>query len=149
MKHVLDVGCGTGMLLRAFSRQYPKARCTGVEYSPYLCSRYGWIEGSVTELTDIQADLVICNDVLGYLDARNCAKALNNLASASVQALYLGVLTTEDLQVIDRSRTDAKQIDRPAKWYRTRLRRHFVNAGGGIWLKQPLSVPLWSLEALQ
>lgn len=136
------------MLLRALSRQFPKAECTGIEFSHYLCNKYGWIEGSVTEPAGIRADLVICNDVLGYLDDRDCQRALNNLAEATSQALYLGVLTTEDLQVIDRSRTDAKQIDRPAKWYRTRLQKHFVNAGGGIWLKQPVSVPLWSLEHL-
>lgn len=137
------------MLLRALSRQFPKAECTGIEYSRYLCDKYGWLEGSVTRLTDIQADLVICNDVLGYLDTRDCQLALENLAAATGQALYLGVLTTEDLQVIDRSRTDAKQIDRPAKWYRRQLKTDFANTGGGLWLKQPLSVPLWSLEHLE
>jgi hypothetical protein len=137
------------MLLRALARQFPKAECTGIEFSRYLCGKYGWIEGSVTELTDLQADLVICNDVLGYLDATDCQSALNNLAATTSQALYLGVLTTEDMKIIDRSRTDAQQIDRPARWYRTRLTQQFVNAGGGLWLKQPLSVPLWSLEHLE
>jgi hypothetical protein len=146
---IVDVGCGTGMLLRALSRHYSKAQAEGFEFSQYLCSRYGWNQGSVTEFsTDAPVDLLICNDVLGYLSDSDCQQALEKLSSACGYALYLGVLTTEDLALCDPERTDSAQIDRPVHWYRKRLQKHFINAGGGLWLKKPLEVILWSLEHL-
>jgi len=137
------------MLLRALSREFPKAQSQGMEVSQYLCGRYGWNQGSVSELAlEAPVDLLICNDVLGYLDDADCQQALRNLSNACGYALYLGVLTTEDLALCDPERTDSAQIDRSAHWYRTRLNKHFTNAGGGLWLKKPLEVTLWSLEHL-
>ena len=137
------------MLLRAIGRQYPNAQCSGIEFSSYLCEKYGWTQGSVAQLPDVSADLVICNDVLGYLEDKDCAKAMKNLAGVCERALYLGVLTAEDLSGIDSERTDSAQLVRPSRWYRQRLKRHFVNAGGGLWLKRPVEVTLWSLEHLE
>jgi SAM-dependent methyltransferase len=146
---ILDVGCGTGMQLRALQRLYPKARTEGVEFSDYLCGKYGWTQGSVTCMPTAQVfDLVICNDVLGYLSDADCAQALDNLANACREALFLGVLTSEDLDLCDPERTDASQIDRSVRWYRRRLETHFVNVGGGLYLRKPLNVTVWSLDRL-
>jgi SAM-dependent methyltransferase len=148
-RRILDVGCGTGSLLRALGRQFPKARLTGVEVSDYLCKRYGWMPGSAV---DFQAhepfDLVVCNDVLPYLDDQACSRALANLTSLSARALFVGALTTEDLELCDAARTDPQQWTRPAGWYRRRLRRGLVNVGGGLYLKKPLSVTVWTLDRL-
>lgn len=148
-RSIADLGCGTGTLLRALGKHFPAARTTGVELSRYACRQHGWLQGSVV---DFQAerpfDLVICNDVLAYLDDSDCNKALRNLASLTSAALCLGVLTAEDLALCDLSRTDPDQHARPAAWYRRRLSRSWINAGGGLYLKRPATVTVWTLDAL-
>jgi hypothetical protein len=150
VRRILDVGCGTGVLLRALGREFGAGRglkLEGVEFSDYLCGRYGWQQGSVVDYQPARpADLVVCNDVLGYLDDRNCRHAVRNLGCITGQALYLGVLTLEDLALCDPDRTDNAQIARPAAWYRKCLSADFVAVGGGLYLKKPLEVTVWHLE---
>jgi predicted TPR repeat methyltransferase len=146
---ILDVGCGVGMSLRALARQYPRALTQGVEFSSYLCERYGWQPGSVVDFEAEQPfDLVVCNDVLAYLPEAECAQALANLARLSRGALYLGILTADDEDLYDPQRTDTHQHLRPASWYRRRLQRHFVAVGGGLYLKRPLDITVWTLDRL-
>ncbi|MCZ6458755.1 MAG: class I SAM-dependent methyltransferase [Gammaproteobacteria bacterium] len=146
----IDVGCGVGNVLRALTRVYPRAEGTGIEYSDYLCKRYGWTQGSVTDYKpDKPADLVICNDVLAYLADATCEAAIRNLAGMTGGALFLGVLTEEDLAVCDRQRTDNQQVIRPSAWYQRRLNPSFTNVGGGLHLRTPLNVTVWSLDRLQ
>lgn len=147
VRRILDVGCGVGTTLRALGRAFPRATTQGVEVSPYLCERYGWQQSSVADLTAHTAfDLVVCNDVLAYLDDRECSRALANLARLCRGALLLGVLTAEDRDGYDRARTDHRQHLRPAAWYRRRLSRHFVNVGGGLHLRRPLPIVVWTLD---
>lgn len=147
VRRILDVGCGTGGLLRALARLFPGARAVGVEFSEYLCEAYDWESGSVVDYTPTEKpDLVACNDVLGYLDDADAETALERLASYTVGALYLGVLTTEDLALCDAARTDADQITRTADWYKDRLADSFLNLGGGLFLRKPLDVTVWHLE---
>ena len=144
---IIDVGCGTGTLLRALGKAFPKARIQGIEYSAYLCDKYGWAQGSVVDhRPDQPGDLVVCNDVLGYLNEADCRRAIQNLASFTTGALYLGVLTREDLDLCDPDRTDAAQIARPALWYKRQLTRDFLTVGGGLFLRQPVDVTVWHLE---
>ena len=149
VRRLLDVGCGTGVLLRALGREFPKARCEGVEFSDYLCNQYGWRQGSAVDFQPKQpADLVICNDVLGYLRDADCERAIANLAAMAGSALYLGVLTREDLALCDRNRTDTNQIARSAGWYKSRLSRDFLSVGGGLLLRKPVDVTVWHLARL-
>jgi len=144
---LLDVGCGTGNLLRALGREFPRARAEGIEISPYLCSRYGWHRASVVDFSSrVPFDLIVCNDVLAYLDDSGCTAALGNLAGLCRGALFLGVLTEEDKAICDPERTDPAQIARPVAWYRRQLKKHFVSVGGGLFLKRPLPVTVWNLE---
>lgn len=67
---VLDVGCGTGELLRAMAHKWPDARLVGLDLSPHMLARasakdFGGsdvqlVEGSVTQLPfdDAAFDLV-------------------------------------------------------------------------------------------
>lgn len=147
VRHILDVGCGIGTLLRALADAFPAAKTTGVEHSEYLCDRYGWHNGSVVTYALAEpADLVVCNDVLGYLDKRTCARAISNLAALTRTALYVSVLTEEDLEICDTDHTDMSQRIRPARWYRQKLDAHFVSVGGGLFVKKPLEHPVWALE---
>jgi len=149
-KRVLDIGCGTGGLLRALGRQFPKAELAGAEVSNYLCKRYGWSSGSVVDFSSSEPfDLVVCNDVLPYLDDSACAAALKNLTNLSSSALFIGALTAEDIEQCDIARTDSQQFTRSASWYRRRLKRGLVNVGGGLYLKKPLAVTVWCLDRLE
>jgi 2-polyprenyl-3-methyl-5-hydroxy-6-metoxy-1,4-benzoquinol methylase len=148
VRRILDIGCGLGWMLRALQNEYPKARCTGVEYSAHLCRTNGWTRGSVTDFTaSAPFDLVVCHDVLPSLDDAHCRAAIANLARLCRGALYLGVLTEEDWDHCDRARTDSDVHLRPAKWYRRLLDREFQSIGGGVFLKRPPAVTLWALES--
>ncbi len=143
---ILDLGCGLGRVLGALQTEFPKAICHGVEYSNYLCEKYGFIEGSAVDYQAPAYDLVVCNDVLSYLSDEQCALALANIARLTKQAAFLGILTQEDRHMCDMARTDPKQHLRSAAWYRRRLSKRFLNIGSGLHLKKPVDVAIWSLD---
>jgi len=145
---ILDAGCGIGLLRAPFREFLPRARYTGLESSEYLCTRYGWTRGSVVDYAPRRpSDLVVCYDVLQYLDDREAARAIANLARLTRRALYLSALTREDWREnCDRTRTDGAVHLRGGDWYRRRLRRRFRYLGFGVWLRRELSALLWDLE---
>lgn len=147
VRRILDLGCGVGTTLRALGREFPGARLQGVEYSEYLCRTYGWAPGSAENYQDRRPyDLVVCHDVLGYLDDDACARAISNIAALCRGAAYVSVITADDAGSYDAQRTDAAQTLRPAAWYRRRFARHFMHVGGGLHLKKPPDAVVWALE---
>ncbi|MFT3906873.1 MAG: class I SAM-dependent methyltransferase [Steroidobacteraceae bacterium] len=148
VRNILDAGCGIGMLRAPLLRAWPRASYTGVEYSEYLCQRYGWKQGSVATLRMRERfELVICYDVLQYLDVSAARQAIANLARLCRGALYFGVLTSEDWEHnCDQSRTDAIDKLRSAAWYRRELKRWFRPLGMGLWLHRDLDLPMWELD---
>ena len=146
VKRIADIGCGLGTVLNELGKLFPKATLTGVEYSSYLCQTYGWTQASVVNFDAPPFDLLVCNDVLGYLNHSDCDAAIKNLAHLCSGALYLSVLTKEDKQIIDEQHTDMSQHTRAYQWYKKRLDRYFVTVGGGLFLRKPCVVPLWRLE---
>lgn len=148
VRSILDMGCGIGLLRKPFARLFPRARYVGVESSDYLCSRYGWVKGSATDFAPRAAsDLVICYDVLQYLNDRDAARAIVNLAKLTRSALYVSALTREDWRDnCDRSRTDRDVHLRPGAWYRQRLERGFNYLGLGVWLRKGVTAILWDME---
>lgn len=148
VRRILDAGCGIGLLREPLSRQFPRARYDGLEYSAFLCERFGWTRGSVAEHKSAVAyDLVVCHDVLQYLDDRTAARAIANLGRLCRGALYLSVLTDLDWRhAADQSRTDESVHRRSGEWYRTRLRRSFRHVGGGVHVRRGLNPILWELE---
>src|ERR1700743_2918317 len=96
VRSIIDAGCGIGLLRKPFADELPRARYHGLEASDYLCKRYGWTEGSVIDYVPRKpADLVVCYDVLQYLDDRDAARAIANLARMTRAALYISALTRE------------------------------------------------------
>lgn len=148
VRSILDAGCGIGLMRKAFAEVLPRARYAGLEASDYLCARYPWIKGSVVDYAPRSpSDLVVCYDVLQYLDDRDAARALANLAKLTRAAVYISALTREDWREnCDRSRTDRAVHLRPGDWYRRRLRRHFNYLGFGVWLRKDVTAILWDLE---
>ncbi|MBK8974705.1 MAG: class I SAM-dependent methyltransferase [Planctomycetes bacterium] len=150
LRHVLDLGCGLGAWRDALAVCAPKARYTGVEYSEYLCDELGWEHGSVVDYhSDRAFDLVVCQGVLQYLGDRDAGRALHNLAGLCQGALFLEVLTRADWERnCDRRRTDGDVHLRTGRWYRTRLRPHFVNIGGGVFVHRGAGLRHFELETL-
>ena len=84
VRSILDAGCGVGLLRAPLLRALRGAEYTGLEVSEYLCRRYGWIHSGIQDFTRrTQYDLVICYDVLQYLNAAETRRALANLARVS------------------------------------------------------------------
>jgi trans-aconitate methyltransferase len=148
VRNILDAGCGIGLLRKPFAAVLPRARYTGLEASEYLCARYGWVQGSVVDFSPRSpADLVVCYDVLQYLDDGDAARAIRNLAKLTHAAVYLSALTREDWREnCDRSRTDRAVHLRSGDWYRRRLRKHFNYLGFGVWARKDVTAILWDME---
>jgi 2-polyprenyl-3-methyl-5-hydroxy-6-metoxy-1,4-benzoquinol methylase len=148
VRRILDAGCGTGALRRTLLRCLPRSTYVGLETSEYLCQRYGWEHGRVqTYHAEAPFDLIVCYDVLQYLDDRESGAAIANLARLCRGVLYFTVLTRQDwLHNCDRKRTDANVHLRTGEWYRTRLRRGFREIGAGFWLAHGAPLTLWELE---
>jgi 2-polyprenyl-3-methyl-5-hydroxy-6-metoxy-1,4-benzoquinol methylase len=150
VRSILDLGCGIGTLKTPLLKHFPKASYTGVDTSSFACTKFGWELGSVSDYAPPDRfDLVVCHDVLQYLQSKDAGAAIKNLASLCRGALYFSVLTEEDWREnCDRSRTDSEVNLRPADWYRRKLRRAFRNLGGGVYMNREVDVALYALEHL-
>lgn len=148
VRSILDVGCGLGLMRAALQRHFPRARYTGLEVSEYLCRKYGWERGSAATFEARRPfDLVVCYDVLQYLEAREAAAALRNLATLCRGVLHFGVLTTEDWELnCNQANTDRNVHIRPGRWYRRRLAPAFINAGSGMFVRRGAPIHLWELD---
>ena len=148
-RRILDAGCGTGLLRGSFKRLLPRASYTGIETSEYLCRRYGWQNARLESFRAPPFDLVICYDVLQYLDGRAADRALNNLGRLCRGVLYFTALTRVDWEHnCDRKRTDPNVYLRSARWYRSRLKKNFREAGAGFWLRRGAPLFVWELESV-
>ena len=149
VRRILEAGCGTGMLRTALRRMLPRAQYVALEASGYLCERYGWEHGRIESYRARSPfELVICYDVLQYLEARAAQRALENFGRLCRGLLYFSALTRVDLERnCDPRRTDADVHLRSADWYRRRLRRQFREVGLGFWLRRGAPLTLWELEA--
>ena len=91
VRRILEAGCGTGLLRAELRRLLPRAHYTALEASAYLCRRYGWRRGAIEEFRAAKPfDLLVCYDVLQYLDGARAARALRNFARLTRRALLLG-----------------------------------------------------------
>lgn len=151
VRRVLDLGCGIGLWRDEIARHFPHASFQGVEYSEYLCGRFGWERGSVVDYrATAPFDLVICQGVLPYLNATDVKRALANLAVLCRGALYVEAVAREDWEqdIVDETLTDPRLFRHPAQLYRRGLSEGFTELGGGVWLSRQAQLPLFALEHL-
>ncbi len=149
VRRVLDVGCGIGLWRDVVKRHYPHAEFHGVEYSEYLCGRFGWELGSVVDYTaKTPFDLVICQGVLPYLSAADAKRAMHNLGRLSCGALYVEAVAREDFEqdIVDDTLTDPRLFKHRAQLYRQGLADGFIELGGGVWLSRKSDLPVFALE---
>ncbi|MEO8364459.1 MAG: class I SAM-dependent methyltransferase [Ilumatobacteraceae bacterium] len=145
---VLEVGAGRGYWRDWYAEHHPRVKVRSIDVSDHACAKYHH------ELRDISTwrpeeefDLVICQSVLQYLPNKMAASAIQNLASATKQVMYLEVPTTSDLKnVVDRQSTDLDIYWRSGEWYRKRLSGNFVHAGAGIWVSKSSDIALYEFE---
>ncbi|MDO8770515.1 MAG: class I SAM-dependent methyltransferase [Burkholderiaceae bacterium] len=151
VRRVLDVGCGIGLWREVVAKHYPQANYHGVEFSAYLCGRFGWERGSVLDYrAKAPFDLVICQGVLPYLSAADLKVALRNLGRLCTGALYIEAITSEDWEqdIVDETLTDPRLFKHPAAVYRRGLAEGFTELGGGLWLSRQAEVPVFALEGV-
>jgi SAM-dependent methyltransferase len=150
VRRLLDAGCGLGLLRAPLKRLLPQAEYTGLEGSEYLCERYGWMFGTIESFRPRERfDLVICYDVMQYLDDVAARRAIANFGRLCRGVLYFGALTRRDwLANCDRRRTDARVRLRSGRWYAKALRQQFRPIGAGFWIRRGAPLMVWELEAI-
>ncbi len=151
VRRVLDMGCGIGLWRELIARHYPHAQYQGVEYSDYLCGRFGWERGSVVNYQAVKPyDLVICQGVLPYLSEADAGLAMHNLGRLCTGALYVEAVAREDWDqdIVDETLTDPRLFKHPAQLYRQGLAEGFTELGGGMWLSRQADLPVFALEGV-
>lgn len=146
---VLDVGAGLGWWGQWLRRHRPGVEVVSTELEPAICAKYGHQQADLrTFRLARQFDLVVCQGVLPYLDAKGAEAGIENLAAMCGGFLYLEAVTKDDLKdAVDVQRTDLRMNLRPASWYRQRLAPHFREVGCGLYAARSAELPFFALEA--
>jgi chemotaxis methyl-accepting protein methylase len=123
-------------------------RVQSVDVSEHACARYGHDLRDITAWAPTKPfDLVVCQGVLQYVDDAAASRAIANLSAATRHVLYLEIPTVDDRRhVVDADATDMEIHWRTGEWYRTRLKRHFAQAGAGLWVAKSSAIALYELE---
>jgi SAM-dependent methyltransferase len=151
VRSVLDVGCGVGLWGRALGKHTRRISYVGIDSSEYLSRRYGWVCGSIVDYAPRRKfDLIVCQDVLQYLDDQSARAAIDNMAWLCRGGLYVYVPTAEDFRngALDMANTDTRIHARGARWYRRRLDAHFRSVGGGVFISGNSPSVLLELEKM-
>jgi SAM-dependent methyltransferase len=154
IRSVLDVGCGEAPWFSHLRALRPRVAYSGIESSEYAVDAFGKERnirrGSVGELTALETskryDLVVCADVLHYVNDRDVRHGIRAMSRLSRGTVYLEVLTKEDEIIGDMHGF----LRRPAQWYRdvcTRNRMIFV--GPYTWLAPDMRGTAAELEGIR
>lgn len=143
IEQVLDVGCGEGRWQPVLFDMRPEVAYLGIDASRYAIERYGEERnlrlGSFGELAlhdfDEPFDLIVCSDVLHYLDEAEIEAGLPALVERLDGVAFLETFAVEDDPEGDLEGFHA----RPAAVYRSL----FANAG-----LHPIGLQCWVDEAL-
>jgi len=127
IRSVLDVGCGEAPWFTILKRLRPKARYAGIDSSEYVVERFGdernIRSGSLGSLGSVsslrKSDLVVCADVLQYVETRDVERGLRAIRRLLGGVAYIEAFTTED--ALEGDRIDWRE--RTAAEYRRLFRR--------------------------
>jgi SAM-dependent methyltransferase len=144
LRSTLDVGCGLGLWGRELARLRPRASYLGLDPSPALApGRRGRVElrrGSFAEVAALPArrrfDLVVCADVLHYLDPGAVDAALAALVPRARGVLALDLLTSAEPIEGDR---DGLRVRSPGFWRARCARYGLVAVGQHLYLAPALA----------
>lgn len=148
VRSVLDVGAGMGFWRDWYRDTHPTVKVRSIDVSEYACATWGHERRDIADWRPRgQFDLVVCHSVLQYVDDERVVRAIDHLAGATRQLLYLELPTRDDLtHLVDRSATDMEVYHRTGKWYRAHLELHLRQVGAGLWVPRN-GVPMYELEA--
>jgi SAM-dependent methyltransferase len=129
VESVLDIGCGLGTWRSALRRIRPAIKYAGVDASEYIVRRFGKTrnirQGTFGGLADLQFrkayDLIVCADVVQYIDDDDLRRGLAEIRRLAAGVVYIETFTVEDRMEGDRD----GWIDRSEKV----MRRFFERAG--------------------
>ena len=151
VRTVLDIGCGEGPWRAPLLKLRPDARYLGFDSSEYAVRRYGPRRNlHLATFADFAllrpcppVDLLVCSDVMHYLDARELDRGLPGLAELCGGVAFLETFTRED-----RAEGDEDGFrSRPAAFYRRRFEAvGFTQLGSHCWLSPALAGQATALE---
>ena len=152
LRTVLDIGCGEGAWRAPLLKLRPQAKYLGFDSSEYAVSRFGPRRnlhlarfGDFARLRPCPpVDLLVCSDVLHYLDVRELDRGLPGLAELCGGVAFLETFARED-----RAEGDEHDFrNRPAAFYRRRFEAlGFTQLGSHCWLSPALRGHATALEA--
>lgn len=127
IRTVLDVGCGEAPWYPVLRRLRRDVRYIGVDPSEYAVARFGDSRhvrrGTLADLDAMRLprklDLIVCADVLQYVDTPDLARGLRSIRRLLGGVAYIETFTTDDGMVGDRNGWH----ERTASEYRTLLRQ--------------------------
>jgi len=110
IRTALDVGCGEAPWFPVLRRLRPQLRYTGIDSSDYVLRRFGAERnirrGSLGQLGRMRirgdVDLIICADVLQYVDTREIERGLRAIRRLLGGVAYIEAFSTEDEMEGDR-----------------------------------------------
>lgn len=152
LETVLDIGCGEGTWFAQLRSLRPHVSYAGVDSSEHAVAQFGESrnirKGTFGGLARLRLrgdfDLVVCSDVLHYLDDAEIRRGLPELVRRTGGIAYLEVLTRDDDIIGDLDGL----IRRPAKWYRRLFTSAGLTAVGPYcWLSPELREELAELES--
>jgi len=151
IRSVLDIGCGEGAWRAPLLKLRPKLQYLGFDSSDYAIARFGARRNlHRARFGDFQhlrpcppVDLLVCSDVLHYLEPRELDRGLPALAELCGGVAFLETFTRED--GIDGDTREFKQ--RPTRFYRQRFERiGLAPLGSHLWLSPGLHEGAAALE---
>jgi SAM-dependent methyltransferase len=110
IRTVLDVGCGEAPWFPILRRLRPQLRYTGVDSSDYVLRRFGAERhirrGTLGQLARMRlrgdVDLIVCADVLQYVDTPEVERGLTAIRGLLGGVAYIEAFSTEDEMEGDR-----------------------------------------------
>ena len=144
-KTLLDVGCGIGSFIKKYGRHF--GRKTGTDHSRRMlriaarrCRALGdchWLQADVQALPSAlrdQADLVVCSNVITFVSATACSRAMRGVARCAKPGgsllFILPALESHDAVVaLESGRTTARRAATAIVRRDDRMQRFYTAAG--------------------
>jgi len=151
IRNVIDVGCGETPWYDHLLEMRPKIRYVGYDPSDYVIRRFGASRnvrhGSFGELPSLgireRFDLVVCSDVLHYVNEGEIRRGLPALVRLIRGVAFIEILTGQDSIFGDL----VGMYRRPAIWYRDLFAAaKLVRVAPFMWTTQRVANDLAALE---
>ena len=151
IRSVLDIGCGEGAWRAPLLKLRPKLQYLGFDSSEYAIARFGARRNlHHARFGDFEVlrpcapvDLLVCSDVLHYLDTRELQRGLAGIGELCGGVAFLETFCRED--GIDGDTAGFKR--RPASFYRQRFAGlGLAPLGSHLWLSPQLRHGVAALE---